>query len=177
MDQMQDAAMGLDGPGGSVILTERNKAALKVLDETIKAGKKKIALFYGAAHMPDLSKRVREMGFKPSGPVEWKAAWDLHIRADQPSAVEKLLNDFIDALDDARGPRQPGRRVLICRIPLGRGSHPAQVAQLADAGCKNAMEAIEFAHAGRAICSHADCVDYLGRLNCSTRRGRNLHAL
>jgi hypothetical protein len=107
MDQMQDAAMGLDGPGGSVILTERNKAALKVLDETIKAGKKKIALFYGAAHMPDLSKRVREMGFKPSGPVEWKAAWDLHIRADQPSAVEKLLNDFIDALDEPEAPANP----------------------------------------------------------------------
>jgi len=107
MDQMQDAAMGLDGPGGSVILTERNKAALKVLDETIKAGKKKITLFYGAAHMPDLSKRVREMGFKPSGPVEWKAAWDLHIRADQPSAVEKLLNDFIDALDEPEAPANP----------------------------------------------------------------------
>jgi hypothetical protein len=107
MDQMQDAAMGLDGPGGSVILTERNKAALKVLDETIKSGKKKIAVFYGAAHMPDLSKRVREMGFKPSGPVEWKTAWDLHIRADQPSAVEKLLNDFIDALDEPEAPANP----------------------------------------------------------------------
>jgi hypothetical protein len=100
MDQMQDAAMGLDGPGGSVILTERNKAAVKVLEDTVKAGKKKISIFYGAAHMPDLAKRVRAMGFKPSGEVEWKAAWDLRIRADQPSAVEKLLNDFIDALDE-----------------------------------------------------------------------------
>jgi hypothetical protein len=100
MDQMDDAAMGLDGPGGSVILTERNKAAIKVLEQTIKSGKKKIAIFYGAAHMPDMSKRVREMGFKPSAPVEWKTAWDLRIRADQPSAVEKLLNDFIDALDE-----------------------------------------------------------------------------
>jgi hypothetical protein len=71
-----------------------------VLDETIKAGKKKIAIFYGAAHMSDLSKRVREMGFKPAGAVEWKAAWDLRIRADQPSAIEKLLNDVIDALDE-----------------------------------------------------------------------------
>ena len=79
--------MGLDGPNGSVILTERNKAAVKVLSDTVKAGKKKISLFYGAAHMPDLSKRVREMGFKPVGAVEWKQAWDLRIRADQPSAV------------------------------------------------------------------------------------------
>ena len=45
--------------------------------------------------------------FKPSGPVEWKAAWDLHIRADQPSAVEKLLNDFIDALDEPEAPANP----------------------------------------------------------------------
>ena len=104
MDQMQDAAMGLDGPNGSVILTERNKAAVKVLADTVKAGKKKISLFYGAAHMPDLAKRVREMGFKPAGPVEWKAAWDLRIRADQPSAIEQLLNDVIDALDEPEGP-------------------------------------------------------------------------
>jgi hypothetical protein len=106
MDKMDDMAMGLDGPNGSVILTERNKAAMKVLGETIKAGKKKISLFYGAAHMPDLTKRVKEMGFKPSGPVEWKAAWDLQIRADQPSAVEQLLNDFIDALDEPETPEK-----------------------------------------------------------------------
>ena len=99
MDQMQDAAMGLDGPGGSVILTERNKAAVKVLEDTIKSGKKKISIFYGAAHMPDLAKRLREMGFKPDGKAEWKKAWDLHIRADQPSAIEEVLNGLIDALD------------------------------------------------------------------------------
>ncbi len=107
VDQMQDAAMGLDGPGGSVILTERNKAAVKVLKETVKAGKKKVAVFYGAAHMPDLAKRVREMGFKPAGPVEWKQAWDLRIRADQPSAIEQLLNDVIDALDEPEEPANP----------------------------------------------------------------------
>ena len=100
MDQMQDAAMGLDGPGGSVILTERNKAAVKVLEDTIKAGKKKISVFYGAAHMPDLAKRLREMGFKPAGEVKWKQAWDLRIRADAPSAIEQLLNEVIDGLDE-----------------------------------------------------------------------------
>jgi hypothetical protein len=107
MDQMQDAAMGLDGPGGSVILTERNKAAVKVLHESVKAGKKKISLFYGAAHMPDLAKRVREMGFKPVGKVEWKQAWDLRIRADQPSAIEELLNGFIDALEGSEPADNP----------------------------------------------------------------------
>src|SRR5688572_14147081 len=100
MDQMQDAAMGLDGPGGSVILTERNKAAVKVLEDTIKAGKKRISVFYGAAHMPDLAKRLREMGFKPAGEVKWKQAWDLRIRADAPSAIEQILNEVIDGLEE-----------------------------------------------------------------------------
>jgi hypothetical protein len=77
---------------------------VKVLGDTIKAGKKKISLFYGAAHMPDLAKRVREMGFKPAGAVEWKQAWDLRIRADQPSAIEQLLNDVIDGLNEPDGP-------------------------------------------------------------------------
>lgn len=101
MGQMQDAAMGLDGPGGSVILTERNEAAVKVLEETLKAGeKKKVSIFYGAAHMPDLAKRVRALGFEPAGPIEWKKAWDLTIRADQPSAIEQLFMEAIDALDE-----------------------------------------------------------------------------
>jgi hypothetical protein len=100
MDQMQDVAMGLDGPGGSVIVTERNRAAVKVLQDTIKDGKKKISIFYGAAHMPDLAKRIRDLGFKPDGEVKWKQAWDLHIRADEPSAVEQVLNGLIDALGE-----------------------------------------------------------------------------
>lgn len=108
MGQMQDAAMGLDGPGGSVILTERNEAAVKVLEETLKAGgKKKISIFYGAAHMPDLAKRVRELGFKPAGPIEWKKAWDLTIRADQPSAIEQFFMEALDALDEPAEPVDP----------------------------------------------------------------------
>jgi hypothetical protein len=114
MGSMQDAAMGLDGPGGSVILTERNKAAVKVLEETLKAGdKKKISVFYGAAHMPDLAKRVRELGFKPAGPAEWKRAWDLTIRADQPSAIEQLFMEAIDALDEPEEePGDPGDAIF-----------------------------------------------------------------
>lgn len=108
MGQMQDAAMGLDGPGGSVILTERNKAAVKVLEDTLKAGeKKKVSIFYGAAHMPDLAERVRALGFKPAGAVEWKKAWDLTIRADQPSAIEQLFMEALDALDEPAEPVDP----------------------------------------------------------------------
>jgi hypothetical protein len=100
MGDMEKAAAGLGGPDGSVILTERNKAALKVLSSSLAAGKKKISIFYGAAHMPGMSETlIKELGFKPVS-IEWRMAWDLAIRADQPSAVEKFLRDSLKALDE-----------------------------------------------------------------------------
>jgi len=98
MANIEESAMGLDGPGGSVILTERNKAAIEILDQTLKSGKKDIAVFYGAAHMPDMAKRLAERGFKPVA-TQWHTAWDLTIRNDQPSAIEKTLLDAIKELE------------------------------------------------------------------------------
>jgi hypothetical protein len=100
MGDMEKTAAGLGGPNGSVILTERNKAAMKVLKDTLAKGTKHISVFYGAAHMPGMSETLeKEMGFKPVS-VEWRMAWDLAIRADQPSAIEKLLRDALKTIDD-----------------------------------------------------------------------------
>ncbi len=77
---------GMDGPHGSVILTERNKKALSVLKDTIKSGKKDIGLFYGAAHMTGISKVLtEEMGFKQTK-TEWVTAWDMTAK---PGAATK----------------------------------------------------------------------------------------
>lgn len=92
MGDIENMTIGLDGPGGSVIVTERNKAALQTLKDTIATGKKNLAIFYGAAHMPDMEKRLAEMGFRPVG-HEWRMAWDLSIRSDQPSMIEQFLRD------------------------------------------------------------------------------------
>jgi hypothetical protein len=97
--QMEETGMGFDAMDGTVILTERNKAAIATLERVLKDGKRDIAVFYGAAHMPDLSKRLGEMGFEPVA-TEWRRAWDLTIRADQPSEAEKLLMDLVHGLDD-----------------------------------------------------------------------------
>lgn len=99
LGQMDLSAMGLDGPDGSVLVTERNKAALKVLSDALDSGKKKIAIFYGAAHMTDMSKRLGEMGFSPVS-VRWNAAWDLTIRPGEPSAMEKLMRGLLDSTSD-----------------------------------------------------------------------------
>jgi hypothetical protein len=98
MDQMEMDGEGMGGPDGSVIVTERNKAAMKALDASLADGKKKIAIFYGAAHMPDMSKRLAERGFKPVS-TDWRMAWDLTIRPDQPSVIESVLQGMIDSME------------------------------------------------------------------------------
>ena len=82
-----------------MLVTERNKAALKVLADTLGMGKKKIAIFYGAAHMTDMSKRLEAMGFSPVS-TRWNLAWDLTIRPDQPSAMEKVMRGLLDAAQE-----------------------------------------------------------------------------
>ena len=82
---MERLTAGLDADGGSVILTDRNKVALQVLRKQLQGGKKNLAIFYGAAHLPDMEKRMIEnMGFERKG-MRWVAAWDLPERKKLPS--------------------------------------------------------------------------------------------
>lgn len=74
---IEDQMSGLTGPDGSVIITERNKKALSVLQDSIDSGKKNIGIFYGAAHLADMSGRLETMGFKPTGRTTWHTAWDM----------------------------------------------------------------------------------------------------
>jgi hypothetical protein len=67
----------LDGPDGSTIITERNKKAFEVLAKQLDAGKKKIAVFYGAGHLPDMERRlIADFGLKRAS-EQWISAWRL----------------------------------------------------------------------------------------------------
>jgi hypothetical protein len=66
----------IEGPKGSVIISERNKAAFKVLKREMDAGKKYIGIFYGAGHLKLMEQMLLEMGFKKIG-VTWRTAWDV----------------------------------------------------------------------------------------------------
>jgi hypothetical protein len=75
---------GFDGEGedSTVLISERNKAALRVLKRTIKEGKHNIGVFYGAGHMRGIQEAlVDRMGFKLTG-VEWRVAWEMRDPAD-----------------------------------------------------------------------------------------------
>ena len=81
--QMERVAAGLDDEEGSVILTERNDVALNVLKKELASGHKKIGIFYGAAHLPDMKeKMVEDFGYKHTG-TKWIVAWDLPKRVVQ----------------------------------------------------------------------------------------------
>jgi hypothetical protein len=77
MTNQLDDGIWVIGGDGSAIITDRNEAALNVLRREINNGKKKIAIFYGAAHLPEFAKSLeKDFGMKPTG-TNWVVAWDL----------------------------------------------------------------------------------------------------
>ena len=85
---LEDMLAGLDTEDGTVIVTERNRVALKVMQEQIALGRKNLGIFYGAAHLPDMDKRIQTMGFKRIK-SEWLTAWDLPPAPKEQAGDEK----------------------------------------------------------------------------------------
>jgi hypothetical protein len=68
-----------DGEGifGDVHIIPRNDIVLRILEEQLVAGRKKIAILYGAGHMSDLQDRLlSKFGMQPLK-RRWLTAWDL----------------------------------------------------------------------------------------------------
>jgi hypothetical protein len=76
-EELESPEGGFGTTINTILVADRNKAALKVFQTELARGKKKIAIFYGAAHMPDFERRLQdEFGLKRAG-EEWLTAWDL----------------------------------------------------------------------------------------------------
>jgi hypothetical protein len=73
---VEELVTGIEGSEGSVIIGARNDVALKVLVEQLRTDKKKFAIFYGAAHLPDMEKKLLAAGWKKQS-SEWLKAWDI----------------------------------------------------------------------------------------------------
>jgi hypothetical protein len=75
--ETESMLVSFGGEDGSVLITDRNQAALKVLKKQLAEGKKRLAVFYGAGHLPDMNRRLREdFGLAPVE-ITWLTAWDL----------------------------------------------------------------------------------------------------
>ena len=69
----------LEGEDGSTIIGQRNRKALDVLRRELAKGKKRIGIFYGAGHLPDMEERLAEgFGLYPDiKSIKWLTAWDM----------------------------------------------------------------------------------------------------
>jgi hypothetical protein len=86
-DQMEAMTAAMEGPQGSAVLSGRNEFVVRKLKEVL-AGKKqrRIAVFYGGAHMPGIETSLtKDMKAKASG-EEWLAAWTMPKKGDVPTA-------------------------------------------------------------------------------------------
>ena len=92
--QLADWASSEAGLGrtlSTLLITDRNQAALKVFQAELAKGKKKIGIFYGVGHMADFDKRLRaDFGLKRAG-VQWLTAWDLRSKSN---GLEDILQLF-----------------------------------------------------------------------------------
>lgn len=88
--QMQTAVGGMSASeAGSVIIGARNEAAIGVLDRKSADGVKRMAIFYGAAHLPDFEARLADRGFERRD-LQWETAWTIRKaeRAEPPQNAE-----------------------------------------------------------------------------------------
>jgi hypothetical protein len=64
--------------GGTAIISGRNDAAFEKMNEAIKSGKKKLAVFYGAGHLPSMEESLLKKGYQFSK-ESWLAAWSMKL--------------------------------------------------------------------------------------------------
>ena len=80
--QMQNIESGMlifEGKEGSTIIDHRNTKALSILKREIENGKTRLAVFYGAGHLPDMEQRLlKDFDLKRAGRF-WLTAWDLRF--------------------------------------------------------------------------------------------------
>ena len=75
-DKAEELIDLIESDDGTAILTGRNDHIMKVLGEQLAAGKKKLGVFYGAAHLVDLERRLKSSGYQEKK-TDWLVAWDV----------------------------------------------------------------------------------------------------
>ena len=66
-----------DKNGENTLIKGRNAKCFRILKEELDGGKKSVAVFYGAGHLPDMAERLKDdFGMKPIE-TTWMDGWDL----------------------------------------------------------------------------------------------------
>ena len=88
MQEMEVAMTMFEGKDGSTIITHRNRKALEVLQREIKEGKTKLAVFYGAGHLPDMEMRLERDFHLKQQDKHWFTAWRLRNSKSRSSSKD-----------------------------------------------------------------------------------------
>jgi hypothetical protein len=80
MKEMEAGLIMFEGKDGSTIIDHRNAKCMEVLKEEIAAGKRNIAIFYGAGHLADMQRRLISDFKMQRGGQYWLKAWSLTNR-------------------------------------------------------------------------------------------------
>jgi len=73
--EMVDMGDIAGGPG-DLLISERNAIAVRTLQRVMRHGDRHVAIFYGAAHLPDLARRLQALSFRRTQ-SQWLTVWDL----------------------------------------------------------------------------------------------------
>ncbi|KAF4357333.1 hypothetical protein G4B88_002161 [Cannabis sativa] len=74
----------------SVIIGERNRAAIEALNKSLDEGNNRIAILYGGGHMPDLGRRLREDFDLVPSRVRWITAWSIRNKDLKSNSIPFL---------------------------------------------------------------------------------------
>lgn len=121
--QLEQVESMMAGGKGGTLLEGRNEKCLAVLQRELQAGKKRLGVYYGAAHFPHMERRlVEDLGFAKAG-HEWLLAWDCTKRPDP-----KLDRELLKRRQLAKA--QLADLVAAAKIVrLARGAEPVPTAQ------------------------------------------------
>lgn len=92
---------GLGETLNRMLVTDRNEVAMGVLAKELEKGRRKVAIFYGAAHMPDFEKRLKSQQKMRLKKNRWVTAWDLTKQSTDKQAEPDPLKLLLKLLDEA----------------------------------------------------------------------------
>jgi hypothetical protein len=75
----------------STLLTERNQVALRALRREFERNKKRLAIFYGCAHMPDFESHLTNDFGMQRLEEQWLVAWDMSTMDTQKGTASHRL--------------------------------------------------------------------------------------
>lgn len=79
-NNMESMLSAINGAEGSTIISERNRVAVKVAAAQLEIGRRKLAIFYGGAHMSNMKEQCVKKFQVTSDGAEWLDAWKLRVK-------------------------------------------------------------------------------------------------